>query len=88
MFFRGQPLSPVATYISPVSLFFYTHLSLLLSATGGEQHVPGVSDGKQFRVLHHVPHSGAGPRRHQDEGGHAAGLRTHPQLQLLCKRSA
>lgn len=84
MIFFGLPLSAVATCIS---LFFYTHLSLLLSATGGEQHVPGVSDGKQFRVLHHVPHSGAGARRHPDEGGHATGLRTHSQLQLLCKLS-
>lgn len=63
-------------------------LSFLRPVPGGEQHVPGVSDRKQLRVLHHLAHGGAGPRRHQDEGGHAAGLRAHPQLQLLCESSS
>lgn len=30
--------------------------------TGREQHVPGVSDWKQLRVLHHVAHGGTGTR--------------------------
>lgn len=56
------------------SVLSYMCLSLILPAAGGEQHVPGVLDGKQFRVLHHLPHSSAGACRHQDEGGHATGL--------------
>lgn len=57
------------------------------AVAGREQHVPGLSDGKQFRVLHHVPHGGTGTRWHQNEGGHASRLRAHPQIQLLGKFS-
>lgn len=68
--------------VSPTNTFL---LFLIPPPTGGEQYVPGVSDRKQLRVLHHLSHGGAGACRHQDEGGQAPRLWAHPQLQLFCE---
>lgn len=84
MFYLSSRSSLLHRNANAASLF----LSLPCPAiTGREQHVPGVSDRKQLRVLHDVAHGGTGTRWHQNEGGHASRLRAHPQLQLLCKFS-